>query len=87
MTEKRLRKGSRCPSCEDGRLLPIVYGYPIPETFERSKRGEVMLGGCIVTTVIDPEFGTVSDPELGCPACERKFYRNGRAETDYPWRR
>ena len=85
--EPRLRKGSRCPSCASGRLLSIAYGLPLPETIERSERGEVILGGCIVTTVIHPEFGVVSDPELGCPACERKFCRNGRVETDYPWRR
>ena len=87
MAEKRLRKGSRCPSCANGRLLPIVYGYPLDELLASSERGEVILGGCIVTQVFNPELGFISDPELGCPACEPKFYCNGRAETDYPWRR
>lgn len=82
MAEKRLRKGSRCPSCANGRLLPIVYGLPFTETLERSERGEVLLGGCIVTQVFDPELGIISDPELGCPACELKYYRNGRAGTE-----
>ena len=83
VVEKRLRKGSRCPSCANGRLLPIVYGLPLPESLVRDQRGEVILGGCIVTKVFDPELGFISDPELGCPACERKFYRNGRASTEH----
>jgi len=31
------------------RLVPLVMGLPRPETVERAKRGEVMLGGCIVS--------------------------------------
>jgi len=31
------------------RLVPLVMGLPTPETVERAKRGEVILGGCIVT--------------------------------------
>jgi hypothetical protein len=31
------------------RLVPLVMGLPRPETVERAKRGEVILGGCIVT--------------------------------------
>jgi hypothetical protein len=37
--------GSPCPRC--GRpMVPIVYGYPTPETFESAERGEVVIGGC-----------------------------------------
>ncbi len=31
------------------KLVPLVMGLPRPETVERAKRGEVILGGCIVT--------------------------------------
>jgi hypothetical protein len=31
------------------RLVPLVMGLPRPETVERAKRGEVILGGCIVS--------------------------------------
>jgi hypothetical protein len=31
------------------RLVPLVMGLPRPETIERAKRGEVILGGCLVS--------------------------------------
>jgi hypothetical protein len=31
------------------RLVPLVMGLPTHETAERAKRGEVILGGCIVS--------------------------------------
>jgi len=31
------------------RLVPLVMGLPRPETLERAKRGQVILGGCIVS--------------------------------------
>ncbi len=31
------------------RLVPLAMGLPRPETVERANRGEVLLGGCIVT--------------------------------------
>src|SRR5215467_354685 len=31
------------------RLIPLVMGLPRPETLERAKRGEVILGGCLVS--------------------------------------
>jgi hypothetical protein len=31
------------------RLVPLVMGLPRPETVERAKRGEVILGGCIIS--------------------------------------
>jgi hypothetical protein len=73
---KRLRKGSKCPTCKAGNLIPIIYGMPGHELMEQSGRGEIELGGCSVTEVFDPERGFVSgDPELHCPKCEGKFLR------------
>jgi hypothetical protein len=31
------------------RIVPLVMGLPKRETLERAKRGEVILGGCLVT--------------------------------------
>jgi hypothetical protein len=71
---KTLRKGSNCPTCKVGKLIPIVYGMPGRELMEQSDRGEVELGGCVVSEVFDPERGFISgDPELSCPKCEGKF--------------
>ena len=71
-----LRKGSNCPTCKAGRLIPIIYGLPGRELMEQSERGEVELGGCIITEVFDPKTGFLSgDPELYCPKCEGRFFR------------
>ena len=85
MTAKRLRTGSRCPRCTKGKLVPIVYGLPLPggDLLERSHRGEVILGGCVVSQIFDG-LVTWGDPELGCSACEREFYRDGRAHDQMP---
>ena len=73
---RRLRKGSKCPTCEVGKLIPIVYGMPGRGLIEQTERGEIELGGCVVSQVFDPERGFISgDPELSCPACEERFFR------------
>jgi len=41
-------------------MIPIVFGYPMPETFEAADRGDVILGGCVV-------WG--EDPTHRCSAC------------------
>jgi len=30
------------------KFVPLVMGFPLPETVVRAERGEVMLGGCMV---------------------------------------
>ena len=52
-----------CPTC-GGRVLPIAYGYPGPETREAEERGELVLGGCTV----DPGL-----PTAVCTGCRRQF--------------
>lgn len=46
-----------CAACGTT-LVPIVYGYPGPDLFEKEEQGEVLLGGC----VIDDDA-----PAFGCP--------------------
>lgn len=70
-----LRKGSRCSTCENGKLIPIIYGFPGRDLMEQSGRGEIKLGRCVVREVFDPERGFVSgDPKLSCPKCEGRFF-------------
>ena len=38
-----------CPSCGSSNFIPIVYGRPSQEAIEKEKRGEIVLGGCIVS--------------------------------------
>jgi hypothetical protein len=34
-----------CPNCNSPEVREIVYGYPLPETFEAAQRGEIEIGG------------------------------------------
>ena len=82
---RRLRKGSKCPMCEVGKLIPIVYGMPDRGLIEQSERGEIELGGCVMSQVLHLEIGLISgDPELSCPACEVKHYRDVRPHAMNP---
>lgn len=50
-----------CPFCGVPlKLVPIAYGYPTYKTFEQARRGEVALGGCIVSD---------DDPKWACATC------------------
>jgi len=37
------------------RIVPLVMGRPRPEALAREKRGEVILGGCLVSG-FEPEY-------------------------------
>jgi len=78
---RRLRKGSNCPACKAGKLIPIVYGLPGRELMEQSDRGEIELGGCVVSQIIDFNGIRSNDPELHCPTCSSKFFRSGVKDT------
>lgn len=65
-----------CPRCGSA-SLEIAYGLPSPDLFEASDRGEVVLGGCMVTDD-DDEFQCVG---LDCgitfsPERDRRFARS-----------
>jgi hypothetical protein len=53
-----------CPECSSERMIPVVYGLPTPELFQRAASGEVALGGCVV-------FG--NDPGWRCSDCGHSF--------------
>ena len=37
-----------CPNCGSNNYIPIVYGFPTSEAFQKSKRGELILAGCCI---------------------------------------
>ena len=39
----------RCPECNEGGPLHIAYGFPMGDMFEAEQRGEIALGGCVVS--------------------------------------
>jgi hypothetical protein len=56
-----------CPQCGSTDTVPIMYGYPSPETFEAVERGEIpgiAIGGCMVDD---------ANPVWGCPACKHRW--------------
>lgn len=52
--------------CRFQRVVPIVYGYPAPETFKKAEQGEVILGGGVVWE---------GRPTFGCTSCGAKFVK------------
>ena len=59
------RKPVHCPYC-GGRVVPIVYGEPSEEVFDKHARGEVVQGGCCITG---------KDPKWECNKCGQWFGR------------
>jgi len=55
------RRYPSCPKCGSERTVPIVYGLPGPELQEAARRGEVLLGGCIVRP---------GQPTMACLHCK-----------------
>ena len=49
-----------CPQCGALGVVPIVFGLPSPELVESAERGEVSLGGCVVSETA---------PTWRCPNC------------------
>jgi hypothetical protein len=37
-----------CPKCQSEKIVPIVYGLPRYEFFEKAKADEFILGGCTI---------------------------------------
>ena len=59
------RKPRKCPHC-GGKVVPIIYGEPRNEVFEKADRGEVVLGGCGITAHM---------PQWQCTGCGHQFIR------------
>lgn len=61
-----------CPKCGSDSVVPIVYGLPTYETFQRAKSGEFALGGCFLSD---------DSPAWLCQVCHKRFGCIGDCET------
>jgi hypothetical protein len=61
---RRKRPPLACPRCKTDRAIRIVYGEPAPDVFEAADRGEIEIGGCVVTE---------DSPARRCKACGHAF--------------
>ena len=72
-------KTKPCPKCGSLDVVPILYGYPMPETMAKANRGLIALGGCCVSE---------SDPRKHCNACGEAFdwprVRRGARDEEPP---
>lgn len=53
-----------CPECGGKEVLPILYGMPPAEIGEAAERGQVVLGGCVITG---------DDPNWRCAVCGHQW--------------
>lgn len=44
-----------CPYNHTDSIVRIIYGYPTSKTMEKAKKGQIHLGGCIITHC-DPKY-------------------------------
>jgi len=59
-----MKKNPKCPKCGADETIPIIYGLPTPDMGEKYARGEVILGGCMVTDGI---------PIWHCKGCKNEW--------------
>ena len=65
-TMKKYRDGKKCPECLDEKsIITIEYGFPGEEMREKYERGEIKLGGCVISE---------DNPEYHCNKCENEWY-------------
>ncbi len=60
------RRKVACPMCGSADVVPIVYGFPLPETEAEAEKGLIELGGCCVGD---------RDPRKACRTCGERFDR------------
>lgn len=53
---------TECPRCGEIAVVSIVRGMPGGDLVARARRGEIILGGCVVSDPLDM-------PKVGCTAC------------------
>lgn len=53
-----------CPKCGSKDVAKILYGLPTHQLIGAAERGDVILGGCIVTD---------NDPQWACKACKHRW--------------
>jgi hypothetical protein len=55
---------TKCPKCQSVRILPIIYGLPLPEDLVRGREPDHFVGGCL------PQPG---NPTWGCRECGHEW--------------
>ena len=53
-----------CSKCQSKKIVPIQYGMPSMEMYEKSKLGKFVLGGCCISA---------ESAKWHCLDCEHKF--------------
>lgn len=61
-------KAWRCPSCRAKAGVPVQYGLPAPAAVDAAQRGELVLGGCVLTD---------DDPPRCCTECRAALWSGG----------
>ena len=59
-----------CPDCSSRNVVPIVYGLPSADAWEKMEKGEIGIGGCCIFT---DEDGNMLNPEWVCKDCGCEF--------------
>ena len=54
----------KCPACASLNVINILYGMPNEEAFLAAEKGEIKLGGCVISGF---------DPEYYCKDCEHEW--------------
>ena len=63
-----------CPNCDSDKVIPIVYGFPTEETFERERNGELITGGCTIYDGLSPKWH--------CKRCGQEWGVFGQEDED-----
>jgi rubredoxin len=53
-----------CPSCGKKAAVPIAYGFPGPGMWDAVDRGEIILGGCVISPGM---------PNMSCLSCGWRY--------------
>ena len=69
-----MMKIPNCPNCRQ-KMLEIVYGRPSIETMEKAERGEVYLGGCMIS---------YRNPKYHCNNCRRSYFKKLKSYIEEP---
>ena len=60
----RYGRPPECPQCGSAEVIPIVYGFPGHRMLEKAKRGQIALGGCVISG---------DDPQWQCSSCRHSW--------------
>lgn len=67
----RMVRAAKCVRCREGRVVPLLFGFPSPPLMRGAERGTLKFGW---------DFKTANDPSWVCRACGARFH-------EWPWGR